>query len=122
MSKFFKKIETVCRCGCGLNNMAKSTMEKLDTARSIYGGPITLNRGCSCSVHNENVGGSKTSSHIATEYDKAHAVDIKVSTDGSRYRLICALLEAGFNRIGIAKNFIHIDDDPLKKINVMWTY
>ena len=29
--------------------------------------------------------------------------------------IISALLKAGFNRIGVAKSFIHVDDDPEKK-------
>ena len=39
-----------------------------------------------------------------------------------RFKLISALFEVGINRIGIADNFIHIDIDPDKDENVIWTY
>jgi hypothetical protein len=31
-------------------------------------------------------------------------------------------MKAGFNRIGIADTFIHVDNDPGKAENVIWTY
>jgi len=36
--------------------------------------------------------------------------------------MIEALLDADFTRIGIGKDFIHVDMDPNKEPNVMWTY
>ena len=33
-----------------------------------------------------------------------------------------ALLLAGFNRIGIASTFIHVDNSDTKKSNTIWTY
>jgi hypothetical protein len=39
-----------------------------------------------------------------------------------RYKLLCALIEVGFNRIGVAKSFIHVDVDKNKSKNVIWTY
>jgi hypothetical protein len=36
--------------------------------------------------------------------------------------MLNALLEVGFNRIGIAGTFIHIDIDKNKSQNVIWTY
>jgi hypothetical protein len=37
-------------------------------------------------------------------------------------KLVCALFDAGFGRIGIAKTFIHVDVDPDKPFDVMWVY
>lgn len=31
-------------------------------------------------------------------------------------------MEAGFTRIGIGQNFIHVDTDPDKQQNIIWTY
>jgi hypothetical protein len=36
--------------------------------------------------------------------------------------IVGSLLEAGFNRIGIADTFIHVDNDPTKPEEVMWKY
>ena len=33
-----------------------------------------------------------------------------------------ALQQVGFNRIGIAKTYIHVDDSPQHKPYVIWTY
>jgi len=33
-----------------------------------------------------------------------------------------ALLKAGFTRIGIASSFVHVDCDPTKPAQVIWTY
>jgi len=50
------------------------------------------------------------------------AVDIKAVTSETRYKVISALLAAGFTRIGIAKTFIHADTDPDKPANLTWVY
>ncbi len=39
-----------------------------------------------------------------------------------RFELIDIFLDLGINRIGIADTFIHIDVDPDKSPNVIWTY
>ena len=44
--------------------------------------------------------------------------NIKVSFPNLAY--IC--LDLGINRIGVAGTFIHIDVDPDKSPNVLWTY
>ena len=122
MYKWFKPHETACKCGCGLNIMAKSTMTKLDRARDIAGFPVLIASACRCAVHNASVGGSHTSSHLADP--ECHAVDIVAITTQTRRELIAALLNAGFNRIGIGKTFLHADDDPKKDtgaINI-WFY
>jgi hypothetical protein len=31
-------------------------------------------------------------------------------------------MEAGFNRLGIAKTFIHVDNDPGKPEDTVWLY
>ena len=39
-----------------------------------------------------------------------------------RFNLINIFLDLGITRIGIAKAFIHIDVDPDKSPDVIWTY
>jgi len=57
------------------------------------------------------------SSHLT-----GHAADISVLDSNKRFKVINALLEAGFTRIGIADTFIHVDNDASKPQNVIWTY
>ena len=40
----------------------------------------------------------------------------------TRFLVLDALLAVGFNRIGIADTFIHVDSDLDKSQNVIWTY
>jgi hypothetical protein len=63
------------------------------------------------------VGGSENSSHL-----RGFAADIHVASNSTRYVILEALLNVGFNRIGIADTFIHVDADPIKTKNVIWTY
>lgn len=61
-------------------------------------------------------GRSGSSSHC-----KGLALDIKAIDHRQRLKLVGALVEAGVQRIGIAKTFIHFDIDP-DKAPSMWLY
>ena len=97
--------------------MDKKILDMLDEVREIYGKPITINSGYRTLRHNASVGGKAESSHL-----KGLAVDIACSTSRDRYNLLEALKSVGFNRIGIAKSFIHVDIDSDKSGNVLWVY
>ena len=104
--------------------MNKELLKKLDKIREIVGEPIIITSGFRTPAHNEDVGGKMPdengnggSSHL-----KGLAVDIAIRHSRMRFKLISALFEVGINRIGIADNFIHIDIDPDKDENVIWTY
>lgn len=97
--------------------MDKGLLNKLDKIREIVGEPIIITSGFRTPAHNESVGGVESSSHT-----KGLAVDIAIRHSRMRFKLISALFEVGINRIGIADNFIHIDIDPDKDENVIWTY
>lgn len=113
----FSWSEFECHCGCGDDYMDITFVNRLQRMREIYGKPIKINSGFRCEAHNKAIGGSKTSSHL-----KGLAVDIGYSGSTDRYELILAALEAGFNRIGIAEDFIHIDMDRTKGQRVAWLY
>ena len=97
--------------------MSKEMLSKLDMVREEYGKPIYVNSGYRTEAHNEKVGGKPASSHL-----KGLAVDIACSESRERFNLIQLFLKYGISRIGIAKNFIHIDIDNDKAPNVIWTY
>jgi len=113
--KYFKKSEFTCKCGCGLNNIDYSLVQKLDFARELAGIPFVLHSACRCPKHNKDVGGSVTSSHL-----RGYAVDIDVIDSYHRFKILVALLGVGFNRLGIYSNFIHADIDLDKSQNVIW--
>jgi uncharacterized protein YcbK (DUF882 family) len=87
------------------------------------GGPIYVTSGYRTEFHNEKVGGVSGSSHLkglaADVSDNIHGVKMK---SNNRYSMIKALLEVGFNRIGVGNGFIHVDIDKDKAQNVIWTY
>jgi len=98
-------------------HMDEGFLNKLAKAREEASIAFKITSGYRTPSHNEKVGGVPSSSHT-----KGHAVDIYAPTSRQKYWIISALLSAGFNRIGIAKNFIHVDDDPSKAEDVLWTY
>lgn len=107
MSKYFKEIEY---------KMDKDFLEKLDRAREFAGFPFFINSAYRSPEHPESIK-NPTSSHI-----KGLAVDIRATDSKTRYLIIDALMHVGFNRIGIADTFIHVDDDKDKSSGVIWTY
>ena len=113
--KHFNKNEFACKCSCGLNCIDRELVEKLDFAREIAGVPFVINSACRCLKHNKEVGGVSDSSHL-----KGVAVDIAIKNSSHRFKVLVALLGAGFNRIGIYRNFIHVDIDEEKISSVVW--
>jgi len=108
MSKYFKEIE---------ENMDLDFLAKLDEAREFAGIPFIINSAYRSPEHNAKIGGKPNSSHL-----KGLAVDIKATDSRTRFLVLNALISVGFNRIGIADTFIHVDDDKDKSDKVIWTY
>lgn len=89
----------------------------LNDAREKANIPFVITSGFRCETHNKNEGGSETSSH-----PEGFAVDIKAKNSQERFKILEALILAGFTRIGIAKTFIHVDVDPNKPNQMVWVY
>lgn len=102
--------------GSGIN-MQPRTLQMLDNARTLAGIPFKINSGYRTKERNQHIGGSKYSSHCY-----GYAVDLHCTDSRSRFIILDSLRQAGFNRFGIADTFIHVDNDPEKDENVIWTY
>jgi zinc D-Ala-D-Ala carboxypeptidase len=105
-------------------NMSPEFMRMLDVARAHAGVPFKINKGGGYRTKEYNKAlllrnkhASPTSSHM-----KGLAADISTLDNRTRAMVIQGLLHAGFNRIGIAATFIHVDDDPAKPEDMVWTY
>ena len=102
-------------------NMDAAFLQMLDDARGISGIPFNITSGYRTKNRNKLVGGVANSSHLVGK-----AADISVQSGNERYIIINALIKAGFKRIGVAKTFIHCDNDSLEqggtKPNSIWTY
>ncbi len=58
MSKHFSDNDWACKCGCGLNRMAKEQEVIAEIIRHFEGGkPLKPNSGCRCIEHNEYIQG-----------------------------------------------------------------
>lgn len=97
--------------------MDENFLKMLDQAREYAGCAIVVNSGVRSIMHNTKVGGKKNSSHLS-----GHAADISVLSSRRRHHILTGLMKAGFTRIGIGSNFIHVDNDPKKDPCVIWTY
>lgn len=97
--------------------MSISFLHKLDEARAIAGVPFKITSGYRSEKHNATVGGRVGSSHL-----KGVAVDIRCNNSADRTKIINSLVKVGLGRrMGIAKTFIHTDDDKDKPAAI-WLY
>lgn len=112
--KHFNRGEFLCKCGCGQERMEFDFVEKLDKVRNSTLLPIIINSGYRCLRHDKEEGGSGN-------HTTGMAADIKCSDSRTRYMLLKELVKH-FNRIGVAKTFIHVDDVPGKDPEVCWMY
>ena len=114
--RHFTEDEFACKCGCGKNNINMQLVAALDMARKDAGIPIRISSGCRCKAHNARVGGVPDSAHVG-----GYAVDIQITNSADRLRIVKALMRY-FDRIGIDKQFVHVDIDPSKPGPAMWVY
>lgn len=108
---------TKCVPPCKLTDMDENFMKKLDIARMVAKIPFVPTSGLRTQIWELEQGRDGTSSHT-----KGVAIDLAVKDSTSRYKIINSLLSVGLNRIGIGKNFIHVDIDKDKPSNVIWHY
>jgi len=98
-------------------------LDMIDDVREKFGKPIIINSGYRTEEHNAKVGGKpKTQTSKGSSHMYGLAADIRCNNSSDRFELIYLLQEAGFQRIGIANSFIHVDLDFDKSQQVMWTY
>ena len=116
LTRNFTDDEFRCPC-CGREEIDRDFVGKLQEARDIAGTPFQINSGWRCQNRNRVVGGVANSSHLT-----GHAADIQANTSQKRFAVVNALARAGFGRIGIAKSYVHVDDDVTKTQHVMWLY
>lgn len=122
-TKYFKIEEFDCPSGASASDFINHDfVKKLNSARHSAGIPFEINSGVRSPEHNESIGGKENSSHLTTTEGGACAADISATDSVSRHKILKALFEHKFNRIGIAKTFIHVDDDKTKSPGVVWVY
>jgi len=109
--------EFACPC-CGKNEMDPRFLAILDETRSRSPVPWVITSGYRCEKHNAEVGGKPDSAHT-----KGLAVDIAIGNSYDRMMILRPLFDSyEWRRIGIGKDFVHIDLDTTKPQNVIWMY
>ena len=79
-------------------------------------GRLIVNSGYRCPNHNRAVGGADNSRHMICD---AYDVDTVGWSDKKKEEFVIEAEAVGFNGIGIASNFIHID---FRSNKARWTY
>lgn len=106
------------RCPCCndvIQSAAQKLAEALEPARELFG-PIHIRSGYRCPRHNTASKGTLFSQHLL-----GLAADITIAGDAARFELITALIESGFNRLGIGRQIVHADIGT-PTVPVIWTY
>ncbi len=124
LSRNFHASEFDCKCNrgqCeadGMDMWGRFIME-LQIVRDEYTKPMQITSGMRCIEHNKDEGGSKTSSHLT-----GTAADIYCEDLMDRFLLLGAIMSgaSAIVRVGIGKDFIHVDMDPNKVPYVVWVY
>ena len=117
MLKYFKLSEFASPDLPGSESeMCDDFLQMIDNARGIAGIPFKINSGMRTIAHNRSLGSKDTSSHII-----GCAADIHCNNSVDRSKIVAALIQAGFRRLGIAETFVHCDCDE-RKPNAIWLY
>ena len=97
--------------------ISSELIKYLGSLEDLLGFELHFNSGYRCSACNKLAGGVPNSGHL-----RGCAVDVSAPDSGTRFRIVQASLKCGFRRIGIGKNFIHLDTDDKLPLNMMWVY
>lgn len=103
---------------CSLDQMDVQFMDRLSMARHIAGIPFIVNSAYRSVSYEKSKGRSGSSMHC-----QGKAIDLRCVTNAQRYRIVAALIEVGFRRIGIGSSFIHVDSGYPESIDpLIWLY
>lgn len=125
LTKNFSRYEFACPC-CGADNISETLVERLQRVRDAIGVAVVVTSGVRCAKRNEAIGGVKGSAHVPVDLRDGdgvvgHGVDIACDSGVMRYRIL-KHAPKHFQRIGVGKDFIHLDTDTSKPQLVMWDY
>ena len=96
-------------------------LEMIDCAREEAQIPFKINSGFRTEAKNNAIYKSLDKDPIKSSHLKGYAADIHCDNSHNRSIIVRALVNVGFTRLGIAKTFIHADNDSSKP-NAIWLY
>lgn len=122
LTEDFSEWEFRCKCGCGICNVNRNFINKLQATRTIAVIPFSISSGCRCPKHNKKEGGKKNSDHLTTKDIECEGADIECSRSYDRFKIIDAAYKAGFRRIFAHKGFVHLGSKKENPQNVLGLY
>tara|TARA_R110002012_G_scaffold221506_1_gene393036 strand:+ start:1422 stop:1763 length:342 start_codon:yes stop_codon:yes gene_type:complete len=112
--RYFKLEDFNCR-ETGKNEMSEEFLEKLDDLRHVCGFPFIITSGYRDPTHSIEARKAKAGTHA-----RGIASDIQINNGNEAYQIIKNAQSMGFNGIGVAKSFIHVD--IREGMPVIWSY
>lgn len=119
-SKHFSEAEfRRCTPPCSREDMDQDFLDLMDDVRRKAGIPLVINCAYRSRDYDLKKGRSGNGAHT-----HGLAVDIRYNTSATCYKIVKAAYECGVTRIGIGKNFVHIDMGERVGLpsNVLWHY
>ena len=112
--KYFQLDDFKCQ-ETGENKINEDFVRMLDELREACGFPFVITSGYRSPKHSLEAKKDKPGTHA-----QGIAADIKVNGGAQRHKIIKAAMIMGFNGIGVAKTFVHVD--TRKSTPVVWSY
>jgi uncharacterized protein YcbK (DUF882 family) len=113
----FEEKEIRCNCGCLRMIINEEFILRLSAARTIANTPFVITSWTRCHKHNKAVGGKQNSAHL-----DGIAADVYTPDSIIRQKVLFGAIKAGFQRIGIHEDYIHLDIDNSKPRPRVWVY
>lgn len=102
--RYFKRSDFDCQ-QTGNNEMSDEFLQKLDELRHVCGFPFIITSG-----YRDPEGHSiEKAKKSPGTHARGIAADIKISNGNQAYDIIKHAQSMGFNGIGVAKTFVHVD-------------
>ena len=122
LTKHFWEDEFRCRCqecrsGDGIVLVDEDFVKRLEKVRVKCDFPFEIRSGYRCPKKNASAGGKSKSAHLLGK-----GADIFCNHSFQRWGIVRWAIKYGFTRIGIGKNFVHLDIDDSLPTPRIWTY
>ena len=118
---YFQDSEFHCRCGRPTCDAPRAPhpelLTRLNIMRALYGAPLVVTSGNRCRFWNTHEGGKKNSEHLTGE-----AADVQCTNSVDRWLMDEAARQAGFDRLGLGKDFLHVGVSRELPQKVLWHY
>lgn len=108
---------STCTPHCLESDLHLALLDKLRSMQALLGFPLDITSGYRPKSWEISHGRTSLSSHTS-----GLAVDISTLDSHCRYKVLAAAICVGFERIGVGKNFIHVDIDDSKAHPIVFHY